>query len=59
MLGKNCLFSVVRHWYRLPTETVDAPSLELFKAQMDGTLGPDLVSGSLAHNLRSLRSLSI
>ncbi|KFO86858.1 hypothetical protein N320_00330, partial [Buceros rhinoceros silvestris] len=29
---------VVRHWDRLPTEAVDAPSLEVFKARLDGAL---------------------
>ena len=29
---------VVRQWNRLPREVVDAPSLELFKARLDGTL---------------------
>ena len=29
---------VVRHWNRLPSEVVDAPSLEAFKAKMDGTV---------------------
>jgi len=29
---------VVRHWNRLPTEVVDAPSLETFKARLDGAL---------------------
>ncbi|KFQ91036.1 hypothetical protein Y956_09971, partial [Nipponia nippon] len=29
---------VVRHWNRLPREAVDAPSLEVFKARMDGAL---------------------
>ncbi|KFR05341.1 hypothetical protein Y956_13243, partial [Nipponia nippon] len=29
---------VVRHWNRLPRETVDAPSLEVFKAGSDGAL---------------------
>ncbi|KFZ55212.1 hypothetical protein N321_10374, partial [Antrostomus carolinensis] len=30
---------VVRHWPRLPREAVDAPSLEAFKARLDGALG--------------------
>ena len=30
---------VVTHWNRLPKETVDAPSLEAFKARLDVALG--------------------
>jgi len=29
---------VVKHWNMLPREAVDAPSLEVFKARLDGTL---------------------
>ena len=29
---------VVRHWNRLPRAAVDAPSLEVFKDRLDGTL---------------------
>ena len=29
---------VVRPWHRLPREVVDAPSLEVFKARLDGAL---------------------
>ena len=29
---------VERHWHRLPREVVDAPSLETFKARLDGAL---------------------
>ncbi|KFQ47941.1 hypothetical protein N333_10201, partial [Nestor notabilis] len=29
---------MVRHWNRLPREAVDAPSLEVFKARLDGIL---------------------
>lgn len=30
--------TVVRHCYRLPGEVVDPPSLEVFKARLDGAL---------------------
>jgi len=29
---------VVKHWPRLPRAVVDAPSLETFKARLDGAL---------------------
>jgi len=29
---------VVRHWNRLPSEAVDAPSLEAFKARLAGAV---------------------
>jgi len=29
---------VVKHWTRLPREAVDAPSVEVFKARLDGVL---------------------
>ena len=29
----------VRHWHRLPRGAVDAPSLEVLKARLDGVLG--------------------
>ncbi|KFZ68172.1 hypothetical protein N338_00738, partial [Podiceps cristatus] len=29
---------VVKHWNRLPSEVVDAPSLEAFKTRLDGAL---------------------
>jgi len=28
----------VRHWNRLPSEAVDAPSLETLKARLDGAV---------------------
>ena len=35
----NSLPLMVRHWHSLPREAVDAPSLEVFKARLDGALG--------------------
>ncbi|KFQ94216.1 hypothetical protein Y956_04551, partial [Nipponia nippon] len=29
---------VLRHWNRLPREAVDVPSLEIFKARLNGAL---------------------
>ncbi|KGL90008.1 hypothetical protein N301_04699, partial [Charadrius vociferus] len=33
---KSFTIRVVKHWPRLPREAVDAPSLEVFKARLDG-----------------------
>ena len=37
--GKFSTVRVVRCWNRLPREAVDAPSLEVFKARLNGALG--------------------
>jgi len=39
MSGGSSLQAVVRCWNSLPREVVDAPSLEVFKARLDGALG--------------------
>ncbi|KFQ44602.1 hypothetical protein N333_12071, partial [Nestor notabilis] len=36
---KFFIMSVVRHWNRLPRETVNAPSLAVSKARLDRALG--------------------
>ncbi|GAB0190177.1 hypothetical protein GRJ2_001483000 [Grus japonensis] len=38
-IRKNISVWVVRHWHRLSREAVDARSLEVFKARLDGALG--------------------
>ncbi|KFW00980.1 hypothetical protein N326_11494, partial [Eurypyga helias] len=35
---KFFLERAVSHWHSLPREAVDAPSLEVFKAKLDGAL---------------------
>ena len=37
--GRFFTVRVMRCWNRLPREVVDAPSLEVFKARLDGALG--------------------
>ena len=37
--GKFLTMRMVRCWHRLPGEVVDAPSLQVFKARLDGALG--------------------
>ena len=46
---------VVKHWKRLPREVVDVPSLETFKARLDGALS-NLVE--LKMSLRTAGELS-
>jgi len=38
-IGKKCFtMRMVRPWHRLPREAVDAPSLAVFQARLDGPL---------------------
>jgi len=37
-IRKTFFMNVVKHWQMLPREAVDAPSLEVFKARLDGAL---------------------
>jgi len=38
-IRKTCfMMRVVKHWHRLTREAVEAPSLETFKARLDGAL---------------------
>jgi len=37
--GKFFTMRAVQCWNRVPREIVDAPSLEVFKARLDGALG--------------------
>ena len=39
MSGESSSQKVVRCWNRLPREAADAPSLEVFRARVDGALG--------------------
>ena len=52
---RNKFFTVkvVRHWNMLPSEVVDAPSLEAFKARLDGALSnlSNLVRGVPAYSM--------
>ena len=38
MSGESFLLRVVRCWHKLPREAADSPSLEVFKARLDGVL---------------------
>jgi len=37
-IRKKFTMRVVRHWHRLPREAVDAPSVAVFKARLNGAL---------------------
>jgi len=38
-MNKFIIMRVVRHWCRLPRGAMRVPSLEVFKARLDGALG--------------------
>lgn len=42
---------VVRYWYRLIREVVDAPSMEVFKARLDVTFGSLICSPAYGRSL--------
>jgi len=47
MRKKFFAMTVVKHWNRLPREAVAAPSLDVFKARLDGALS-NLVSWKMS-----------
>jgi len=46
---------VVKHWHRLHREVADAPSLETFKARLDGALSDLVWLEMFLQNLRKER----
>ncbi|KFV76242.1 hypothetical protein N308_01477, partial [Struthio camelus australis] len=38
-IRKNFAVRVAEHWNKLPRETVESPSLEIFKTRLDAILG--------------------
>lgn len=43
------MVTLVKHCNKLPTEVVDAPSLEMFKVRLDEAEQPDVGEDVLAH----------